>query len=239
MVEQEEEDKGSDDTGSGNTSVHPDELGVLGHGDQGLGDGRAKGVGEEVQTLDKRLHAGGSLGVGVLETGDGNEDFGQTDKDVGRSLDGNVHVVGQSLAVDVGGVTLKGALVARAGVVDEVLDNGSIAKAHGDPDETEGYSGNGSDLNAGLAQGGVHEHLEERGEDENRDGVKVLHKVVGHAVAVHLAGLGNKVRGELTVANPEDGVKDKDLAGTDGTLQLLDKVVVPDNRLGLAVGSAP
>lgn len=206
MVEEEEEDDGGDEAGAGNTSVHPDEVRVLGHRHQGLGDGRAEGVGEEVQTLDKRLHGGGSLGVGVLETSDGNEDLGKADEDVGRRLDGNVHVVGERLAVGGGGVAVEGVFVARAGVVDQVLDNGGIAQAERDPDEAQRDSRNGADVDASLAQRGVDEHVEQGGEDENRDGIEVLHEVVGHAVAVHLAGLGDEVGGELTVANPEDGV---------------------------------
>ena len=58
-------------------------------------------------------------------------------------------------------------------------------------------------------------------------------------MTLHLTSLGDKVGRELAVADPEDGVEDEDLAGTEGTLQLLDEVVVPGNSLGLAVLSAP
>lgn len=206
MVEEEEEDDGNDGTSARNTSVHPDELGILGHRDKGLRDGRAEGVGKEVQTLDERLHGGRSLGVGILKTSDGDEDLGKTNKDVGRCLNSNVHVVGQGLAVNGAGSAVEGALVARASIVDEALDDGGIAQAERDEDETQGDTGNGANVDAGLAEGGVDEHVKERGEDENGDGIEVLHEIVGHAVAVHLTSLSDEVGGELAISNPEDGV---------------------------------
>lgn len=206
MVEEEEEDNGDDETGNRNTSVHPDELGVLGHGDKGFRDGRAESVGEEVQALNERLHGGGSLGVGVLETSDRNEDFGKTDKDISGRLNSNVNVVGQGLAVDRASRAVEGILVARASIVDKVLDDGGIAQAERGKDETDGDSGNGANVDASLAERGVDEKVKDGGEDENGDGIKVLHEIVGHAVAVHLTSLGDEVCGELAITNPEDGV---------------------------------
>lgn len=46
------------------------------------------------------------------------------------------------------------------------------------------------------------ETYQNRNEDQDRDGVEVLHEVVGHAVAFHLRGLGDEVARELTVADP-------------------------------------
>lgn len=206
MVEEEEEDNGNDETGGRDTSVHPDEVGVLGHGDKGLGDGRAEGVGEEVQTLDERLHGGRSLGVGVLETSDGNEDFGKTNKDVSGRLNSNVDVVGHGLAVNGASRAVEGVIVARSRVVDEMLDDGGITQAERGEDETQGDSGNGANVDASLAERGVDQKVKDGGEDENGDGVKVLHEIVGHAVAAHLTSLGDEVGGELAITNPENGV---------------------------------
>lgn len=206
MVEEEEEDNGNDETGGRNTSVHPDEVGVLGNGNKGLRDGRAEGVGEEVQTLDERLHGGRGLCIGVLETSDGNEDFGQTNKDVSGRLNSNVDVVGQGRAVNGASSAVEGALVARTRIVDEALDDGGIPQAERDKDETHGDTGNGANIDASLAERGVDEKVKNRGEDEDGDGIKVLHEIVGHAVAAHLTSLGDEVGGELAVTNPEDGV---------------------------------
>lgn len=242
VAEEGVEDNGGEEGGDTDASVHPDELGVLGDGDEGKVEGATKGVGEEVHTLDKRLHGGGSLGVGVFKTGDGEENLGNTNEDIGRGLDGNVDVVRDNLAVDEGGfahVTVAGVFVARASAVDEFLDNGGVGEAERGEEEANANTGNGAELNASLAQDRVDDAVENRGEDENGDGVKVLHEIVGHAVTLHLLGLGDKVGRELSVADPEDGVEDKDLAGTQGALDLVDEVVVPGNGVVLAVGRAP
>lgn len=151
-------------------------------------------------------------------------------------------IVGDGVAVGIGGAEAElgvaGELVAGLGGVDDVLDNGGIGEAEGGEPEANGDAGNGTQLNAHLAEDGVDNAVEERGKEENGQGVKVLHKVVGHAVTLHLLGLGDKVGGELAVADPEDGVEDEDLAGAEGTLELVDKVVVPADE-GLVVGGAP
>lgn len=53
VAEQSVADAAGNKGGDADASVHPDKLGVLGDGDETLGNGRAKGVGEEVDTLDK------------------------------------------------------------------------------------------------------------------------------------------------------------------------------------------
>jgi hypothetical protein len=160
------------------------------------------------------------------------ENLGQTDEDVSRRLHGNVDVVLSAGA-------LAGAAVARSCAVDDVLDNGGVGKADGSEEETDGDTGNRLEFNLELAEDGVDNHVQDRDEDDDRDGVKVLHQIVGHAVALHLTGLGNEVARELGVAHPEDGVEGKDLAGPECALQLLDEVVVPRDRLCLSVGLAP
>jgi len=46
-------------------------------------------------------------------------------------------------------------------------------------------------------------------------------------VTTHLTGLGNEVVGEVAVYDPVDGVEAEDLASNEGTLELIDKVVIP------------
>lgn len=135
--------------------------------------------------------------------------------------------------------TLSRVLVARTSRVDQVLDNGGVGEAESGEGETDGDTGNGTKLDAGAAEDRVDDTVEDRGEDQNRDGIEVLHEIVGHTVALHLTSLSDKVGRELAVANPEDGVEDEDLASTQGTLQLIDKVVVPVHSLGASVGLAP
>lgn len=239
VAEGEVEDDSGDKGRDGHTSVHPHKFGIDSNGDQSLRDGRAESVGEEVDALDKRLHARRGLGVGVLETSDGDENLRKTDEEVGGDLYGNVNVVGQRGVAVLASGALPGGIEARAGSVDDVLNDGGIGEAQGGKGEADGDAHDGLELDAHPAEHGIDELVEDGGEDEDGDGVKVLHKVVGHAVALHLAGLGDEVCGELAVADPEDGVEDKDLAGAEGALELLDEVVVPGDDLGLAVGGAP
>lgn len=239
MTEEEVEDAASDERGDSDTSVEPQVLGVLSNGNESLGDGGTESVGEEVDRLDERLHGRRSLSVGVLETSYRDKDLGNTNEDVGRCLDGDMYVVGQLVAAILASSTLAGCAVTRSSVVDQVLDDSSVSETEGSEPETNGDSRNRSELDAEVTQNGVYDLLNDGSEDQNRDGIKVLHEIVGHSVTLHLTSLSDKVGRELTVANPEDGVEDKDLASTQTTLQLVDEMIVPGDRLGLSVGGTP
>lgn len=235
VAESEEEDDTAQERGASQTNEHPHDGWVEGCGGQGLGEGRAEGVGEEVHGLDEGLHGRRGLGIGVLEAGDGGEDLGETDEHVGRGLDGDVHVVTVGDAVDDGGGA-EGLAVAGSGGVDDVLDDGGVHHGEGGDDEAQGDTGDGPEGDLQTAHNRVNDRLEEGNEDDDGDRVKVLHQIVGNAVAVHLAGLGDKVTGELAVDDPVDRVEGEDAAGDEGTLQLLNEVVIPwqgDLRTGM------
>lgn len=70
VAEDEEEDTGGQGRDHGNTGVHPHDRRIASGGNERLRDGGTDGGGEEVERLDEGLHARGSLGVGVFETGD-------------------------------------------------------------------------------------------------------------------------------------------------------------------------
>ena len=242
MAEHSIENNGGDKGGDADTSVHPDKLGVMSDRDEGHVDGSAKSVGEKVHALNKRFHRWRSLGVGILETGDGEENLGNADKDVRGSLDGNVNVVRHKFAVDQSGCALlRGTrkFVARSRTVDQVLNNGSIGKAQRSEEKADTNTSDWAQLDASFAEQGIDNSVQNWGEDENRNRVKVLHEIVGHAVTLHLFCLRDKVGRKLTVTNPKDRVKDKDLAGTETTLDLVDKVVIPRNWLVLAIDLSP
>lgn len=150
-----------------------------------------------------------------------------------------MHVVGERSVSIHTSRTLSRAAVTGSSLVDDVLDDGGVHEAEGAEHESNGDTSNGLELDLKLAEDGVNDHVENRDEDNDRDGVKVLHQIVGHAVAFHLAGLRDEVAGELRVADPEDGVETEDLASHESTPQLVDEVVVPGNRLSLSVGGAP
>lgn len=80
-VERDTGDEGDD----GDSSVVPDDVGVVGQGSEGLGEGSGEGRGEELDGLDQGPHVLGRLGEGVLESGHGSEDLGDGDEDVDTS----------------------------------------------------------------------------------------------------------------------------------------------------------
>lgn len=239
MTEDNVEDDTAQERSAGQTDEHPQNGRVEGGRGQGLGEGGTEGVGEEVHGLDEGLHGRGSLGVGVLETGDGGENLRDTDEHVGRGLDGDVHVVTVGGAVDLGG-SAEGVVVAGAGGVDQVLHDGGVHHGQRGDDETQGDTADGEEGDLQTAHEGVDDRLQQGDEHDDGDRVEVLHQIVRDAVALHLAGLGDKVTGELAVDDPVDGVEGEDAAGNEGTLELVDEVVVPgEGGLDTAVLELP
>lgn len=108
-----------------------------------------------------------------------------------------------------------------------MLSDSGVSHREGDDDESERDTGDRTELDVRLAQRRVDDAVEYRDQNDNRDGVEVLHEIVGDSMTVHLLGLRDEVVGELTVAEPVDGVEEEDLAGGEGSLDLLDVQVVP------------
>lgn len=171
MAEGEEEDDTGDKGRDGNTRVHPLELGVDGNRHQRGGDGGTKSVGEQVETLDERLHRGRGLGVGVLQTSDRDENLCETDEDVRGGLDGNVDVVRHVHALG----ALPWGVVARTFLVDQVLNNSGVGEAERGEGKANGDTSNGAKLNASAAKDGVDDAVKDGSEDQNGDRVEVLH----------------------------------------------------------------
>lgn len=88
-MEQDPDEASGQERRDGQTDEHPQDLGVDGDGNEGLADGGAEGVGQQVHALDETLHARRRLGVRVLETRDAGENLRDTDEHVGGGLHGN------------------------------------------------------------------------------------------------------------------------------------------------------
>lgn len=134
---------------------------------------------------------------------------------------------------------LSRAAVTGASGIDDVLHDGGVHKAEATKHESDGNASNGLELDLELAKDRVDNHVENGNEDDDRNRIKVLHKIIGHAVTLHLASLGDEVARELGVADPENRVEAEDLARHQSTLELVNKVIVPCDGLGLAVGRTP
>jgi hypothetical protein len=227
VMEQDPDGASSKETGNRQSSKHIHDRRVVQQRVECLGDGGAEGVGEEVHGLNEGLHRGGRLGVGVLETGNGRKDLRDTDEHVRAGLRGDVDVV----ALDGAGCVLGGVAqwlaVTGAGCVDVVLNDGSVDHGEGCNPETAGDTVNRGESDVALAQERHEELVNERQEDDDSNGIKVLHEIVGNTVTSHLTSLGDEVVGEVAVHDPVDWVEAEDLASNESALDLVDKVIVP------------
>lgn len=224
-----------DDTGGKGEAcdarVHPQDLGIDENGYQGLVEGGAESRCEEVQALDEGFHARGRFRVCVFETGDRDEDFGQTDEDVGWRLDGNVDVIWLCDAVDEASRAERWVRVnhgrgrhpvAGAGGVNEMLHDRSVRERERSEPKADGNTCHGAEFEACTAHERVDDAIQNGNEDKNRDGIEVLHDIVGHAVALHCGGLSHEIGGELSIAYPENGVSNTTEVSTsaDGHVRL-------------------
>jgi hypothetical protein len=227
VVENDPDQAAGNEGSNGETAEHPHDRRVVQQRVERLGDGGTECVGEQEHGLNKRLHAGRCLGVGVLETGDGSEDLRDTDEHVSTGLSRNVDVVALALAVGVGAGCAERLAVAGSGLVDVVLDDGSVDHGQGTDPESNHDTVNRREVDLSLAQRGEDKLVNDRQEDDDGNGVEVLHQIVGNAVTSHLTGLSDEVVGEVAVHNPVDGVETEDLASDEGALDLIDEAVVP------------
>jgi hypothetical protein len=117
--------------------------------------------------------------------------------------------------------------VTRTGLVDVVLNNGSVDHGQGCDPETASDTVDWREADVALAQERHEELIDKRQEDDDGNRVEVLHQIVGDTVSSHLAGLGNEVVGEVAVHDPVDRVETENLASNKSTLDLVDKVIVP------------
>lgn len=145
-----------------------------------------------------------------------------------------MNVVAGGLAVYERGVA-PGVLEAGARLVDEVLEDGGVDHCEGGDPETCDDAVDGWEADACSAEGGHEDAFHEGEEDDDGDGVEVLHQVVGDAVRGELGSLRDEVVAELAVDDPVDGVESEDFAGRQGALNLVDEVVVPLDLGGYGV----
>jgi len=148
-VERNTGDEGDD----GYTSVVPNDVGIGGKRSESLGEGGREGGGEELDGLNERPHVLGSLGEGVLESGDRGEDLGDGNEDVDT---------GNSPDSDVGLVVCVLVLVVAGGLVDVVLENRSPDHGEGSEDETSGDLLDRSEADTSLAEEGIDERVHDR-----------------------------------------------------------------------------
>jgi hypothetical protein len=103
-----------------------------------------------------------------------------------------VDVVSLGDAVDDRSVA-EGMAVAGTSLVDVVLEDGGVEHGHGGDKEAECDTGDGAEGDVVFLEHGIDEAVEDGREEENGDGVEVLHQVVGDTVTSHLTGLGDEV----------------------------------------------
>lgn len=144
-----------------------------------------------------------------------------------------MNVVALDDAVDLGR-RAEWVVVAWSSLVDVVLDDRCIDHGHRRDPETSDNTVNWREWDPALAQERHENLVDKRQENDDSDRIKVLHEIVGDAVASHLSSLSDEVGAELPIDDPVDWVEAENLASDQGTLDLLDKVVIPTKNSSLS-----
>lgn len=117
-------------------------------------------------------------------------------------------------------------VAAGAHLVDVGLDDARGNHGEGRERETGGDLLDGAEVDAHLAEKGVHAKVHDGDDDDDEDGVELGDDVVGGGAQVHGVGLRDEVVGHLVVRQPVERVPEEDLAGNDTALDLVDPGVV-------------
>lgn len=201
LAECDEED-GADDPG-GNTegTEQPGEAVLDVDGGERKVDSGGEGGLELREGHDDGLHANGRLGESVLEGGDGREDLGYTDEDVGTRDNPDVERGRQGqLQIVVGGALRGKIVVAGRGLVDVFLQDGGIKHGKTSDKETRVDTLNRSEVDTTLAEEGVDDVIEDRDEDDDGDRIQVLDEIVGRSVEGHASSNSSEITVDLRVA---------------------------------------
>ena len=143
--------------------------------DQRKPNSRANGVHKQGHSLHHTTHISRRLAMGILETGDASQDFGESDEDITAALCPHRDVDGRA--------TLVGRVItAFTALVDVVLDHAGPDHGRRGDKVSGGDSLDRREVEAHLAQGWVDEDIEERDHDYQGEGVEVCQDVVGHTV---------------------------------------------------------
>ena len=84
-------------------------------------------------------------------------------------------------------------IIARRGIVDEVLNDSCIGHGKGSEDEAHCDSCDGAEGNANFSEAGVDDTVHDRDEDNDGNGINILHDIVRDAVEFHGGSLGDEV----------------------------------------------
>lgn len=167
----------------GHNTVVPDQKRVSGKRNQGLAYGAGKGGHEVEDRKDERTHVGGCLGESVFQTGDGGEDLGHTDKDVGDRLDPHIDWGRDDVAIC---ISAAGRLVtAWRQAVDVDLSDAGADHGCAAEEEAHGHALDWGEADAGLTEARVDDHIEDGNHDDQGDWVEILDDVVGNAIQNH------------------------------------------------------
>lgn len=222
------DDDTTNERGNGQTNKHPHDGRVISSGRQSLSNSRAESIGQQIHGLHEGLHVGRRLRVSIFKTSDGRENFRNTNEDVCWGLNTNVDIVRAIEELAINHAISRG-LIAGTSSINEMLNNRSICHGNGGDDKAKTDSGDRTNLYSHLEKGGIEYLLHDWNEDNDGDGVEVLHKIVGDTVSLHLRSLCDKVAGELAIHNPVDGINGENLATNKSTLDLVDEMIIPRN----------
>lgn len=128
-----------------------------------------------------------------------------------------------------GGDAFERGIVARAGVVDQLLQSRRIGQCGREHEEPQGDACAGAESDLFPPEPGIHDFLHQRIEHDPGQRVGGFDGVVGYTRVDHLPGLGDEVVEGLVEAEPMEWEEEKDAAGEKAEFELFDEAVVPGN----------
>ena len=213
-----------------NNAVVPDQERIISQGNQSLGQGGGNGVHEERNSGNEGTHILWCLGEGVLEGGDGCQDFGETDESVWNNLDPDGD---RSLLV-----AFVGLVTAWGHLVDVVLSDGGGDHGQGGEEESRGDTLDWGEQDTHLAKCWVEDEIHEWDKEDDSQWVQVGDNVVWCTAQLHRGSLRSQVVRHLAIRQPVNWVPHEDLTGRDTTTDLIDPSIVKGHPLWLVGAEA-
>lgn len=118
------------------------------------------------------------------------------------------------------------------------MDDGADGAGDGGEDEAEGDAVDAAEFDVVFAEEGVHSVGEDGNHDDDGQRIEVCEEIVWRAVGGHRSALVGKSVANATIIGIPDREVEKDGAGSECSLGIVDKLISPRNRFTTPGGNA-
>ena len=207
--------------------IEDHKVGVLRQGCKCHGEQGSKARHRETDGLDDGSHALRRLVVRMFRAGRQAEYFCHATDAIDWYLEKHADLIRYPSSL--GGGAFERGIVARAGVVDQLLQSRRVGQCGGEHGETQGNACAGAESDLFPPEPGVHDFLHQGIKHDPGQRVCGFDGVVRYTRVDHLPGLGDEVVEGLVEAEPMEWEEEKDAAGEKAEFELFDEAVVPGN----------